>query len=133
MHFLTKKKGKKTECILQWTGQIVGVILLGDAASSQSDSLLDVTFTSRPSVRWLAESEASANATKAAEVALVRLTLAWVTGLILLISVLLGVRFVIWMSRTLFSSYAAEYFSLPKATSFLFFIFLRRSVQHSSL
>ncbi|KAL3726774.1 hypothetical protein ACJRO7_031642 [Eucalyptus globulus] len=83
-----------------YKGQIVGVILLGDAASSQSDSLLDVTFTSRPSVRWLAESEASANATKAAEVALVRLTLAWVTGLILLISVLLGVYLLLNMPLT---------------------------------
>ncbi|KAF8042341.1 hypothetical protein BT93_A0841 [Corymbia citriodora subsp. variegata] len=83
-----------------YKGQIVGVILLGNAASSQSDSLLDVTFTSRPSVRWLAETEASANATEIAGVMLVRLTLAWVTGLILLISTLLGVYLLLKMPLT---------------------------------
>lgn len=82
-----------------YKGQIVGVILLGNTASSQLDSLLDATFTSRPSVRWLAEPTGLANATEAG-VVLVRQTLAWVTGIILLISTLLGIYLLLNMRLT---------------------------------
>lgn len=82
-----------------YKGQIVGVILLGNTASSRLDSLLDATFTSRPSVRWLAEPTGLANATEAG-VVLVRQTLAWVTGIILLISTLLGIYLLLNMRLT---------------------------------
>lgn len=117
-----------TQCILPWTGQIVGVILLGNAASSQSDSLVDVTFTSRSSVRWLAETEASANATEDG-VVLVRLTLAWVTGLILLISTLLGVRFIILKFSTFHCKKATLiFFFFVEAHSTLSFVIPCRSI-----
>lgn len=54
---------------------------------------MNVMFTSRPSPRWLAEKIRSQNTTDAAQV-LVRRTLAWVTGLVLVIATLLGVRFI---------------------------------------
>lgn len=54
--------------------------------------MLNVMYTSRPSARWLAETKTSLNTT-IVEVLLVRRTLAWITGIILLISTLLGVSF----------------------------------------
>lgn len=52
--------------------------------------MLNVMFTSRPSARWLAESKIPTNMT-IVEVLLVRRTLAWITGIILIIATLLGV------------------------------------------
>lgn len=54
--------------------------------------MLNVMFTSRPSARWLAESKIPTNMT-IVEVLLVRRTLAWITGIILIIATLLGVSF----------------------------------------
>lgn len=76
--------------IYYWAGQIVGVIFFNGAPSQDSETVLNLMFTSQPSPRWLAESKS--NATMAAEVVLVRRTLAWLTGIILLIATLLGVR-----------------------------------------
>lgn len=77
-----------------WTGQIVGVIFFNGTPPPQSERMFDVMLTNWPSARWLEETKVSHNATNTtlAEVALVRKTLAWITGIILLIATLLGVR-----------------------------------------
>ncbi|KAJ0035617.1 hypothetical protein Pint_25386 [Pistacia integerrima] len=74
------------------SSQIVGVIFFNGASPPESETVLNLMFTSRPSSRWLAETESNSNATMAAEVVLVRRTLAWLTGIILLVATLLGVR-----------------------------------------
>lgn len=55
--------------------------------------MLNVVVTSRPSPRLLEETKVPANLTTIAEVILVRRTLAWITGIILLIATFLGVCF----------------------------------------
>ncbi|EEF44248.1 uncharacterized protein LOC8280683 [Ricinus communis] len=84
-----------------YKGQIVGVIISNERSTLESEKLLNVMFTSWPSARWLAEAEGS-NATDTAimEVALVRKTLAWLTGLILLISTLIGIYLLLNMPLT---------------------------------
>lgn len=52
--------------------------------------MLNVKYVHRPSARWL-EEEKPSHDTKD-EVVLVRQTLAWITGIILIIATLLGVR-----------------------------------------
>lgn len=72
-------------------GQIVGVIFCyGTEASPESGKMMDVVFAPQRSVRWLEETKASDEATL--NVLLVRRTLAWITGIILVIATLLGVR-----------------------------------------
>ncbi|OAY28238.1 uncharacterized protein LOC110602152 isoform X2 [Manihot esculenta] len=85
-----------------YRGQIVGVIICTEISSPESGTMLNVIMTSRPSARWLAEKEGSnaTNATTIAEIALVRKTLAWVTGIILLISTLLGIHLLLNMPLT---------------------------------
>jgi hypothetical protein len=73
-------------------GQIVGVIFFYGSPPAQSGKMLNTMFTSQRSARWLVETKGSYNAT-VVEVLLVRRTLAWLTGIILLISTLMGVRF----------------------------------------
>ncbi|MQM22862.1 hypothetical protein Taro_055921 [Colocasia esculenta] len=73
-----------------YQGEVVGVIILNEEPSSNSESMLDVTIKSR-SLRWL-EEVGPVNATRP-EVLLVRKTLAWITGIILLISALIGADF----------------------------------------
>lgn len=73
-------------------GQIVGVIFFKDSPSSE-ESTLNVKFTSRPAARQLQEKNSGPATIIIAEVLLVRRTLAWLTGIILLISTLLGVSF----------------------------------------
>ncbi|OIW13917.1 hypothetical protein TanjilG_31806 [Lupinus angustifolius] len=82
-----------------YKGQIVGVIYCHAATPQESGKKFDVTFAPHHAARWLAESEA-ANLTKIAEVVLVRTTLAWVTGIILLISTLLGIYYLLYMPIT---------------------------------
>ncbi|KDP39383.1 hypothetical protein JCGZ_01140 [Jatropha curcas] len=84
-----------------YKGQIVGIIICNDASSSESEMMLNVILNSRPSARWLAEVKGS-NATNATlvEVALVRKTLAWLTGIILIISTLLGIYLLLNMPLT---------------------------------
>ncbi|CAL0334494.1 unnamed protein product [Lupinus luteus] len=82
-----------------YKGQIVGVIYCHAATPQELGTKFDVTFAPRHAARWLAESEA-ANVTKIAEVVLVRTTLAWVTGIILLISTLLGIYYLLYMPIT---------------------------------
>ncbi|XP_058101548.1 uncharacterized protein LOC131245839 [Magnolia sinica] len=79
-------------------GKIVGVILFNEKSSSDLDSMLDVKFSTRTS-RRLEEVE-PLNATTIAEVKLVRLSLAWITGVILLVSTLIGIYYLLNMPLT---------------------------------
>ncbi|MBA0725123.1 hypothetical protein Golax_021731, partial [Gossypium laxum] len=78
-------------------GQIVGVIVFNGVPQPESKTLMNVIYTSRSSPRWLAGTKSSANTTLAAQV-LVRRTLAWITGVVLLIATLLGVRSVLYIN-----------------------------------
>ncbi|CAI0378179.1 unnamed protein product [Linum tenue] len=71
-----------------YKGQLVAVV----SFKPESQTKLDVVLTDWPSARMLVESNVSPvlNAT-ILEVALVRTTLAWLTGIILLVSTLIGV------------------------------------------
>ncbi|MBA0813028.1 hypothetical protein Gohar_026917, partial [Gossypium harknessii] len=80
-------------------GQIVGVIVFNGVPQPESKTLMNVIYTSRSSPRWLADTKSSANTTLAAQV-LVRRTLAWITGVVLLIATLLGVYFLLNMPLT---------------------------------
>ncbi|MBA0830689.1 hypothetical protein Goarm_015205 [Gossypium armourianum] len=82
-----------------YEGQIVGVFVFNGASQPVSKPLINVMFTSRPSPRWLAETKTPTNTTLAAQV-LVRRTLAWITGVVLLIATLLGVYFLLNMPLT---------------------------------
>lgn len=84
----------------KYKGQIVAVLLLSNADSSPPQKLLDVTFASRPSPRWLEEVKSSSNSTIEAEVSLVRRTLAWFTGAVLLIATLIGIYLLVNMPLT---------------------------------
>ena len=72
-------------------GQIVGVIVLDERVNQESANLLSVESSSRSSARSMAEVEGVPSGAIIAQVILVRLTLAWLTGIILLIATLLGV------------------------------------------
>lgn len=80
-------------------GQIVGVIFFEDSPSSE-ESTLNVKFTSQPAARQLQEKKTGPATIIIAEVLLVRRTLAWLTGIILLISTLLGTYFLLYMPIT---------------------------------
>lgn len=81
-------------------GQIVGLIAFDERAHQESEKLLNVVYGSRPSPRWLAEAEGASKPIIIAEVLLVRRTLAWLTGIILLIATLLGIYFMVNMPLT---------------------------------
>lgn len=81
-------------------GQIVGVVLFNGSPSHESETVLNLVSTSLPSARWLEEVEGKMNSTAAARALLVRSTLAWITGIILLIATLMGVR--LDMNKVLF-------------------------------
>ncbi|CAN1334608.1 hypothetical protein LINPERPRIM_LOCUS36467 [Linum perenne] len=80
-----------------YKGQLVAVVSL----KPESETRLDVVLTNWPSARMLAETNISPliNIT-ILEVALVRTTLAWLTGIILLISTLIGVCMLLNMQVT---------------------------------
>ncbi|XP_062165967.1 uncharacterized protein LOC133872450 isoform X2 [Alnus glutinosa] len=82
-----------------YKGQMVGVVFFYGSPPAQSGKVLNTIFTSQPSARWLVEKEASYNVT-VLQVVLVRRTIAWLTGIILLISTLLGVHFLVNMPLT---------------------------------
>ncbi|KAG7028765.1 hypothetical protein SDJN02_09946 [Cucurbita argyrosperma subsp. argyrosperma] len=71
-----------------YDGQIVGVILFSGSSSPKAEKGLNVMFNPRQTPRWLVE-EVKVNTT-IQEVILVRTTLAWITGIILLIATLMG-------------------------------------------
>ncbi|CAN0875512.1 hypothetical protein LINGRAHAP2_LOCUS10877 [Linum grandiflorum] len=80
-----------------YKGQLVAVVSL----KPESETRLDVVLTDWPSARLLAETNISplVNVT-ILEVALVRTTLAWLTGIILLIATLMGVCMLVNMPLT---------------------------------
>ncbi|XP_002297811.4 uncharacterized protein LOC7460513 [Populus trichocarpa] len=82
-----------------YKGQIAGVIFFNTAPASESETVLDVMLTSQPSARWLEETKTPSNGT-IAEVALVRMTLAWITGIVLIIATLLGIYYLLNMPIT---------------------------------
>ncbi|KAG6731265.1 hypothetical protein I3842_01G120400 [Carya illinoinensis] len=82
-----------------YQGQIVGVVFFSGSSTTKSGKMLNVVYTSQTSARWLVDTEGSLNVT-GPEVLLVRRTLAWITGIILLISTLLGVHFLLNMPIT---------------------------------
>ncbi|KAH7573059.1 hypothetical protein JRO89_XS03G0059800 [Xanthoceras sorbifolium] len=84
-----------------YKGRIVGVTLFNMTPMPESETVLNLISTSSsPSPRWLAEAEGSINATTIAEVLLVRWTLAWLTGIILVIATLMGIYFLLNMPLT---------------------------------
>ncbi|KAA3480451.1 Protein grpE [Gossypium australe] len=95
--------GIKPNCLIilidDRSGQIVGVVVFNGVPHPESKTLMNVIYTSRSSPRWLADTKSSANTTLAAQV-LVRRTLAWITGVVLLIATLLGVYFLLNMPLT---------------------------------
>ncbi|KAG4156949.1 hypothetical protein ERO13_D02G031000v2 [Gossypium hirsutum] len=82
-----------------YEGHIVGVILFNGVPQPESKTLMNMMYTSHPSPRWLEETKSSLNTTLAAQM-LVRRTLAWITGVVLLIATLLGVYFLLNMPLT---------------------------------
>ena len=82
-----------------YKGQIVGIIYC-QTATQASGKKFDVLFTPPQyhRTRWL--EEVNALNTTIAEVALVRKTLAWITGIILLVSTLLGTCYLLYMPIT---------------------------------
>ncbi|XVE84771.1 hypothetical protein DITRI_Ditri17bG0039300 [Diplodiscus trichospermus] len=80
-------------------GQIVGVVVFNGVPQPESKTLINVMFTYHPTPRRLAETKSSHNTTLAAQV-LVRRTLAWITGVVLIIATLLGVYFLLNMPLT---------------------------------
>jgi len=84
-----------------YKGQIVGIILFNGSPVPESETVLNLMSTSSPSSRWLAEGvEGSINVPAFARIALVRLTLAWLTGIILIIATLFGIYFLVNMPLT---------------------------------
>ncbi|KAM6544698.1 hypothetical protein CsatB_025434 [Cannabis sativa] len=81
-----------------YKGQIVGVIFCSGEASMESSKLLDVSFAPQRSARLLEENKVPRELI--IEVLLVRKILAWITGIILLISTLIGVYFLFYMPLT---------------------------------
>ncbi|XP_058182265.1 uncharacterized protein LOC131300436 isoform X2 [Rhododendron vialii] len=83
-----------------YEGKIVGVILSNETPSQESETVLNVMFTSQPSARWLEETTGLPNSTDVAAILLVRRTLAWVTGIILLVATIMGIYFLMYMPIT---------------------------------
>ncbi|CAI9780491.1 unnamed protein product [Fraxinus pennsylvanica] len=81
-----------------YKGQIVGFIIYGETITPESENMINVVVTSRPSPRLLEETKVLFNLTTIAGVILVRRTLAWITGIILLIATFLGVGFLLTYS-----------------------------------
>lgn len=79
-----------------YKGEIVGVVVYNSA----SEPMLNVIHDSRPSARWLVETNSLQNATVIATQLLVRRTVAWTTGIMLIIATLLGIYFLLNMSLT---------------------------------
>ncbi|KNA07138.1 hypothetical protein SOVF_174520 [Spinacia oleracea] len=84
----------------RYEGEIVAIVLFSKTQSFLPQRMLDVTYISRPPLRLLEEVKTPSNVTAAAEVALVRLTLAWTTGIVLLIATFIGVYLLMNMAVT---------------------------------
>ncbi|KAK1421570.1 hypothetical protein QVD17_24010 [Tagetes erecta] len=86
-----------------YKGEVVGIIVFSRSPAKESDMMLNIKLTTRASPRWLEEEkEGSHDAARVliAEVLLVRRTLAWITGIILIIATLMGVWFLMYMPLT---------------------------------
>lgn len=83
----------KLRYVFAVAGQIVGVIVLDERVNQESANLLNVESSSHSSARSMAEVEGIPRPAIIAQIILVRLTLAWLTGIILLIATILGVRY----------------------------------------
>ncbi|KAK1411145.1 hypothetical protein QVD17_37690 [Tagetes erecta] len=83
-----------------YKGQIVGVVVFNAPLAKESDTVLTLNFTKQASPRWLEEKQGSHEAILIAETLLVRRTLAWITGIILIIATLMGVWFLMYMPLT---------------------------------
>ncbi|XP_062109110.1 uncharacterized protein LOC133819787 isoform X2 [Humulus lupulus] len=81
-----------------YKGQIVGVIFCSGEASMESSKMLDVSFAPQRSGRLLEENKLPRDTVL--EVLLVRGILAWTTGIILLVSTLIGICFLFNMPLT---------------------------------
>ncbi|KAI3798172.1 hypothetical protein L1987_33441 [Smallanthus sonchifolius] len=81
-------------------GRIVGVVVFNGSPAKKSDTMLTLNYTKQASPRWLEEKQGSHDAALIAEMLLVRRTLAWITGIILLIATLMGVWFLMYMPLT---------------------------------
>ncbi|RAL44320.1 hypothetical protein DM860_015680 [Cuscuta australis] len=79
-----------------YKGEIVGVVVYNSA----SEPMLNVIHDSRQSARWLVETNSLQNATVIAAQLMVRRTVAWTTGIMLIIATLLGIYFLLNMSLT---------------------------------
>ncbi|KAK1284380.1 hypothetical protein QJS10_CPB21g00101 [Acorus calamus] len=84
--------------LASYKGKIVGVILSSEKSSLDSAITLDMKHSSRAS-RWL-EEEVQTNVIIHPEILLARRSLAWVTGIILLVSTLIGVYLLVNMPLT---------------------------------
>ncbi|CAI9271404.1 unnamed protein product [Lactuca saligna] len=82
-----------------YKGQIVGVVVFNGSPTKESDSMLTIKLTTQQHPRWL-EEKSLPDFAKIAEVALVRKTLAWITGIILIVSTLMGICFLFNMPIT---------------------------------
>ncbi|KAI3704250.1 hypothetical protein L1987_74466 [Smallanthus sonchifolius] len=86
-----------------YKGEIVGIVVFTSSPAKESNMMLNIKLTTRASPRWLEEKEGSQDAAARAliaEVLLVRRTLAWITGIILIIATLMGVWFLMYMPLT---------------------------------
>ncbi|KAL8162888.1 hypothetical protein V2J09_014377 [Rumex salicifolius] len=80
--------------------KVVAVIVFKEEQSSHQEELLNVVSGLGPSARFLEDAKTSSISTKVAEVALVRLTLAWITGIVFIVATLLGVYLLMYMPLT---------------------------------
>lgn len=72
-------------------GKFVGMITHRGKVDSEQEHMFQFTVTPRQSARLLQEANLSPGLIILAEVAFIRITLAWITGIILLIATILGV------------------------------------------
>lgn len=87
-------------------GKFVGMITHRGEVNPEQESIFQFTVTTRQSARLLQEAKISPGLIILAEIAFVRFTLAWITGIILLIATILGVIFLLTLAiYYLFSSF----------------------------
>ncbi|XP_042047584.1 uncharacterized protein LOC121793615 [Salvia splendens] len=81
-------------------GKIVGVIAHRGLVDAEQENMFHFTVNTRSSARSLQQTKLSPEKIIIAEIAFVRITLAWITGIILLIATILGIYFLLNMSIT---------------------------------
>ncbi|KAI3775957.1 hypothetical protein L1987_45717 [Smallanthus sonchifolius] len=87
-----------------YKGEIVWIVVFTSSPAKESNMMLNIKLTTRASPRWLEEEKEGSRDAAAraliAEVLLVRRTLAWITGIILIIATLMGIWFLMYMPLT---------------------------------